>query len=251
VVQIQATRAIPRVWEVNWAIPSREGGRPWESYDWLLKTAAELGADEVSIVAATYGNLGHLSAAVSKDAAARLRVKPHAYRHRGITVHGISQRGDWYARGPVLMVLPDDEIMAEVEGQRPPAIAAVASWPNHIATWRSVYNPPRIGQVRAEQEAKFDTVIVPSLDPRAADVIDSVAVLVNEWHAVLDIDEREDIAGALIALSDANVSVEGLRAHLMRAGWQGELIENALELARRVARGERPRHHHYPLRAAG
>jgi hypothetical protein len=244
---------IPRVWEVNWAIPRREGGTPWESYCWLLKTATELGTEEVSIVAATYRGLGHLGSAISKAAAARLGVKPHAYRHRGITVRGVSQRGGWCARGPVLMVLPDDEIMAEVEGQRPPAVAAVASWPDHIATWRSIYNPPRIGQVRAEHEARFDTVVVPELDPRAAEVIDAVTVLVNEPYVVLDIDEREDIAGALIALSEANVpvSVEGLRAHLMRAGWQGELIENVLELARRIACGERPRHHHYPLRAAG
>ena len=35
----QDQRAIPRVWEVDWAIPAAEGGTLWESYNWLLTTA--------------------------------------------------------------------------------------------------------------------------------------------------------------------------------------------------------------------
>jgi hypothetical protein len=103
--------------------------------------------------------------------------------------------------------------------------------------------------VRADKEAQFDTRSVPDLDPRATAAFNDAAILVNENHAVLDTDERATIAGALIALTEANVPVEreGLRAHLMRAGWSGELIEEALALAERVARGERPRHHHFPL----
>jgi hypothetical protein len=242
-------RDVPRVWEVDWAIPAAEGGTPWAAYNWLLESAAELGASEVSIVAATYGNFGYLGSAIGSAAAERLRVLPHGYRHDGITVRGVSRRGFWSTRGPVLVSHATDEIMAEVEGQRPPAIAAVAPWPDDIATWRSIHHPGRIGQVRAEQEAPHATRSAPTLDARAAEALDSVAPLINEGHAVFDTDERETVAGALIALSTANVPVaaEGLRAHLMRAGWAGELIEQALELAARVARGERPRHHHFPL----
>jgi len=53
-----------------------------------------------------------------------------------------------------------DEALTEIEGQRPAAIAAVAQWPDDIPTWRSVHRPERIGQVRAEQEAEFDTATV-------------------------------------------------------------------------------------------
>jgi hypothetical protein len=71
------TRDIPRVWEVDWAIPEAEGGTLWEAYDWLLDTAANMGASEVTIVAATYESLGRLDRAIGDVEAGRMRVQPH------------------------------------------------------------------------------------------------------------------------------------------------------------------------------
>lgn len=63
-------------------------------------------------------------------------------------------------------------MLAEVEGQNPPAIAAVAGWPDDIAGWRSASSPQRVGQVRADQEAEFDTLVVEALDARAVTELD-------------------------------------------------------------------------------
>jgi len=237
-------RETPRIWEVDWAIPAAEGGTRWEAYDWLLETASELDADEVSIVASTYDSLGNLNWAIGASEAQRLRVQPHEYRVGGITVRGVSRRGFWHVRGPVLVAWPDDQVMADIEGKRPAAIAAVAQWPDDIATWRSVYKPTRIGQVRSEQEAEFDIATVTELDPQAADAIRGAAAIVNENHAVLSTHEREAMAGALVALRGEGVPVnrEALRAWLMAAQWQGRLVSQVLELAARVDRGETPKH---------
>lgn len=245
----QEMRAIPRIWEVDWAIPPAEGGTRWEAYDWLIEMAGELDATEVSIVASTYDSLGRLDWAIGASEAQWLRVQPHEYRVGGITVHGVSRRGFWHVRGPVLVAWPDDQVMAEIEGKRPAAIAAVVQWPDDVATWRSVYEPTRIGQVRSEQEAEFDTAMVSELDPQVADAIRGAAAVVNENHAVLSTHERETMAGALVALRSAGIPVdkEALRAWLMSAGWQGRLVNQALDLADRVERGETPRHSHFQL----
>lgn len=237
-------RDIPRVWEVDWALPPGEGGTRWEAYEWLLEMADQLGSVEVSIVASTYDSLGNLNWAIGASEAQWLRVQPHGYKIGGITVRGVSRRGFWHVRGPVLVAWPDDEVMAEIEGKRPAAIAAVAQWPDDVATWRSVYETTRIGQVRSEQEAEFDTATVTELDPEAAAAIRGAAAVVNENHAVLSTHEREAMAGALIALRGAGVSVnrEALRAFLMAAQWQGRLVNQVLELADRVDRGETPKH---------
>jgi hypothetical protein len=139
--------------------------------------------------------------------------------------------------------------MAEIEGKRPAAIAAVAQWPDDIATWRSVYGPTRIGQVRLEQEAEFDTATVGELDPQVAEIIRSATAIVNENHAVLSTHEREAMAGALIALRNAGIPVdkEALRAYLMAARWQGRLVSQVLELVDRIDRGQTPRHSHFQL----
>jgi hypothetical protein len=232
------------VWEVDWAIPASEGGTRWESYEWLLDTADQLDAPEVSIVAATYDALGRLSWAIGEDEASRLRVLPHRYRVDGITVHGISRRGYWHAKGPVLVAWASDEVLTEVEGQRPAAVAVVAQWPDDITTWRSLYGPQRIGQVRADQEAEYDTARLAEPDPRVEQAISGAAVVVNENHAVLSTYEREAMAGALVALRGVDVPVdrEALRAYLMAAGWNGKLVGQVLQLAERVERGETPRH---------
>jgi hypothetical protein len=237
-------REIPRIWEADWAIPPAEGGTRWEAYDWLLEMAGELDADEVSIVASTYDSLGNLDWAIGASEAQRLRVQPHEYKVGGITVRGVSRRGFWHVRGPVLVAWPDDQVMAEIEGKKPAAIAAVAQWPDDVATWRSVYEPIRIGQVRPDQEAEFDTATVAELDPQVADAIRGAAAIVNENHAVLSTHEREAMAGALVALRSAGIPVnkEALRAWLMAAQWQGRLVNQVLELADRVDRGETPKH---------
>lgn len=243
------TRKVPRVWEVDWAIPAAEGGTSWEAYDWLLDTAADLGASQVSIVAATYDSLGRVDRAIGSAEAAYMRVRPHRYAVDGITVHGISRRGSWYVRGPVLVAWANDHVLTEVEGQRPAAIAVVAQWPDDIATWRSVYRPKRIGQVRSGQEAEFDTAAVAELDRRVARAITGAAALANEKHSVLSTSEREVVAGALVALRAADIPVvrEALRAFLMGAGWNGALVGRVLQLAARVERGETPRHKPFPL----
>ena len=242
-------RDIPRVWEVDWAIPPAEGGTPWGAYDWLLETADQLGATEVSIVASTYDSLGHLNWAIGASAAQWLREQPHEYRVGGITVRGVSRRGFWHVRGPVLVAWPDDQVMAEIERKRPAAVAAVAQWPDDIATWRSVYGPTRIGQVRPEQEAEFDTATIGELDPQVAEIIRSATAIVNENHAVLSTHEREAMAGALVALRNAGIPVdkEALRAYLMAARWQGRLVGQVLELVDRIDRGQTPRHSHFQL----
>jgi hypothetical protein len=242
-------RDIPRVWEVDWAIPAEEGGTAWQAYGWLLDTAGNLGASEVSIVAATYESLGRLDWAIGSAEAGYLRAQPHRYRVDGITVHGVSRRGSWHVRGPVLVAWADDAILTVVEGKRPAAIAAVAQWPDDIAAWRSVHHPPRIGQVRGDQEAEFDTATVADLDPRVARAISGAAAFVNENHSVLSTHEREAMAGAFVALRGAGIAVDtdAVRAHLMAAGWNGGLVERVLQLAERVARGETPRHRPFPL----
>jgi hypothetical protein len=245
----EAKREIPRVWEVDWAIPPAEGGTPWEAYHWLLQTAADIGATEVSVLGSTYDNLGGLNFAIGAHEAANLRSTAHGYRVGGITVRAITRRGSFYVRGPVLVAWATDEALAVVEGQNPPAIAAVATWPDDIASWRSVYAPERIGQVRPDQEAEFDTVTAQPLDPRAQRAIDAAAALVNEHHSVLATYEREGVAGAFVALRAANVPVDrdAVRAYLMAAGWNGKLIEGVVTLAERVARGETPRHRRMAL----
>jgi hypothetical protein len=241
-------RDIPRVWEVDWALPAAEGGTRWAAYDWLLDTAQELGASEVSIVGANYEVLGRLDSAIGSAEASYLRTTGHNYRVDGITVSGVSRRGGWWVRGPVLVAWANDAVLAEVEGQRPAAVAAVATWPEDVAGWRSVYAPERIGQVRTEQEAEFDTVIG-DLDPRVARAIDSAAAWVNENHSVLSTHEREAMAGMFVALRSARIPVDldAVRARLMAAGWNGGLIERVLQLGERVERGETPRHRPFRL----
>ncbi len=244
-------REIPRVWEIDWAIPAAEGGTCWEAYDWLLDTAEDLGQSEVTIVGATYDALGRLGFAIGSSEAQHLRVLPHRYRVNGIVVNGVTTRGSWYVRGPVLVAWADDQVLTEIEGHRPCAIAAVAAWPDYVATWRSVYRPGRIGQVRSEQEAEYDTASVEEIDPRVADALGGAAAMVNESHAVLTTHERESMAGALIALRAAEMPVEpdAVRAHLMAAGWQGRLVDQVLTLAERIDRGETPKHSHFQLDA--
>lgn len=224
-------------------MPPAEGGTCWEAYDWLFDMADELDASEVSIVASTYESLGNLDLAIGASEAQSLRVQPHEFRVSGITVRGVSRRGFWHVQGPVLVAWANDQVMAEVEGKRPAAIAAVAQWPEDVATWRSVYGPTRIGQVRPDQEADYDTATVSELDPQVAKAIRGAAAVVNENHAVLSTHERESMAGALVALRSAGIPVdqEALRAYLMAAGWQGKLVNQTLELSERVDRGETPR----------
>lgn len=230
-------------------MPPAEGGTCWEAYGWLLDMADELDASEVSIVASTYDSLGNLDLAIGASEAQSLRVQPHEFQVNGITVRGVSRRGFWHVRGPVLVAWANDQVMAEVEGKRPAAIAAVAQWPEDVATWRSVYGPTRIGQVRPDQEADYDTATVSELDPQVAKAIRGAAAVINENHAVLSTHERESMAGALVALRSAGIPVdqEALRAYLMAAGWQGKLVNQTLELSERVDRGETPRHSNFSL----
>lgn len=245
-----ANHDIPRIWEVDWAIPPTEGGTPWESYAWAFDTAQRLGVADISIVASTYEALGRLNWAIGSAEASRLRVQPHGYNVSGMTVHGISRRGYWRAHGVVLVAWASDQVLAEIEAQRPAAIAAVAQWPDDIAGWRSIHHPPRIGQTRAEVEAQFSTVAVTPLDPRVERTIDAAAAIVNENHSVLDTDERQLMAGAFIALRQAGIGVpsDALRTHLMTKGWNGKLIERAVELAERVAAGQTPKHRPFTAR---
>lgn len=125
-----------------------------------------LGESDVSIVGATYNTLGRIEGAIGAKEANSLRVLPHQYVIDGITVHGVSRRGGWYTGGPALVAWATDQVLTEVERQHPPAIAAVADWPDDIAGWRSVYRASRIGQERHEQEAKFNTKVIADLDPQ-------------------------------------------------------------------------------------
>lgn len=238
-------RAIPRVWEVDWSIPASEGGTPWASVSWLAETARDLGYNEVSILAATYDRLGDFGRSLGSHVASRLRSTEHRHvTQSGLTVHGITTRGSWHPRGPVLVAFGGSEVLAEVEGRNPPAIATVAGWPDDIAGWRSAFAPQRIGQVRADQEAQFDTLVVQALDPRAAAELAGPLALVNENHSALSTHERQRLARAFVELRRQRVPVddEELRTHLMGAGWNGKLIAAAVGLAARVAQGQTPRH---------
>jgi hypothetical protein len=241
--------AIPRIWEVDWALPPEEGGTPWEAYDWAFETADLCGVKEITIVGATYDTLGELDRAIDDPRVASLRVLPHSYKVGPITVTGVSRRGSWYARGVVLVAWATDQVLAEIERQRPAAIAAVATWPDYVAGWRSIHKPERIGQIRPAEEAQFDTAAISGLDPQAAKAIDSAGAWVNQFHAVLDTDERAAVAGALIALRSAGVPVDPneLRVHLMTREWGGRLIDQTVELAERIASGQTPRHRPFRL----
>lgn len=235
-------REISRVWEVDWAVPASEGGTRWAAYDWALEQAAELEVD-LYVVASTYDALGRADWAIGRDQAARLRVQPHGYVQGGVTVRGVSRRGSWHTRGVVLAAWATDAVLAEIEGHRPDAVAAVCDWPDAIVSWRSLHSPERIGQVRADVEAEYDGAAV-VLDERAVRTLSPALALTNESHSVLSTHERERLAGALIALADAGLAVdpEALRGHLMALGWNGRLIGRAVQLAERVQAGQRPRH---------
>lgn len=239
---------IPRVWEVDWAVPPAEGGTPWEAYDWALEMAEELDVD-LSILASTYDALGRLDWAIGSSEAGRLRVQPHGYRAAGVNVHGVSRRGSWWVRGVVLAAWASDPVLAEIESQRPAAIVAVAQWPDDIAAWRQIHSPARIGQARPDTEAPYDAQAVAELDPRAAQAINAAGGWVNQAHSTLSTHEREAVAGALVALRRADVPVDGeaLRAHLMAQGWNGKLIERVVQLAERVANGQTPKHRPFRL----
>lgn len=243
------TRTIPRVWEVDWALAPEEDGTPWEAYDWAFDTAKACGVKDITIVGATYDTLGQLDWAIADPRAAGLRVLPHRYTAGQIAVTGVSRHGGWYARGVVIAAWANDRVLADIEGQRPAAIAAVATWPDSITGWRSVHKPDRIGQVRVEQEAQFDTATITGLDPRAIRAINSAGAWVNDSHAALDTDERRALAGALIALRSAGIAVDPdeLRAHLMLKQWAGRLIDQTIELARRIADGHTPQHRPFHL----
>ncbi len=236
------TRDIPRVWEVDWAIPE-EGGTSWESYDWAFETARELGVAEITVVGATYPNLGNLNLAIGAAEAGLLHRSPHEYEAGGVTVRGVTSRGSWHVRGVVIVAWANDDVLGQVEGQRPAALAAVVSWPKYIPAWLAAHRAKRIGQVRVEDEAEFAGGVA-QLDHRAAAALDKAAAWVNDAHHTLDSGEREAVAGALVALREARVPVDdaALRAHLMARGWNGGLINATATLARRVVKGETPRH---------
>lgn len=239
----KTARDIPRVWEVDWAVPEEEGGTPWAAYDWAFETAQELGVDEITIVGATYPNLRNLNLAIGASEADSLYRSPHEYKAGGLRVRGVTSRGNWHVRGVVIVAWADDDVLGQIEGQRPAALAAVVSWPKYIPAWLAAHHPKRIGQVRAEDEAELAGG-VEQLDPRAATALDKAAGWVNDAHNTLDNSEREVIAGALVALRETRVPVDdaALRTHLMTRGWNGGLINATVTLARRVAKGETPRH---------
>lgn len=243
------SREIPRAWEVDWAVPAAEGGTRWEAYDWAFETAEQLGVHEITVVGATYENLGNLDLAIGPVEADRLRRLPHEYQVGGMRVRGVPMRGGGLVRGVALVAWANDDVLARVEGQRPRAIAAVASWPNYIPAWLATYRPERIGQVRADAEAEYGAPAVVQLDVRAAGALDRAAAWVNEHHAGLHGAEREAVAGAFVALRAAGVPVEAdaLRAHLLARGWDGGMIADAVKLAERVANGETPHHRPMPL----
>jgi hypothetical protein len=211
---------------------------------WAFDTSQELGVGEITIVGATYPNLGNLNLAIGADEADSLHRPPHEYEAGGLRVRGVTSRGNWYVRGVVIVAWAHDDVLGQVEGQRPAAIAAVVTVPDYIPAWRAAHHPERIGQVRAEDEAEFSGGVVAQLDPRAATALDRAAAWVNDAHQTLDGSEREAVAGVLVALREARVPVDddGLRARLMARGWNGGLINATATLASRVAKGETPRH---------
>jgi hypothetical protein len=222
-------------------------GAPWESYDWAFEKAQVLGVREITVVGATYPNLRNLDVAIGVEEADLLHRLPHEYEAGGLTVRGVTSRGNWHVRGVVIVAWATDDVLGQVEGQAPAAIAAVVTVPDYIPAWLSAHNPERIGQVRVEDEAEVAGGGGAQLDPRAADAVDKAGAWVNDAHHALDRDEREAVAGVLVALRAASVpvDVDGLRAHLMARGWNGDLINRAVTLARRVADGETP--HHRPM----
>ena len=239
---------VRRVWEVDWR-PAVDDGAPWAAYPWLLRTAVEIGATEVFVAVASYEVLDRLVSTIGSDQVRKLRRTQRSYRASGVTVRAVSRRGSWWAHGPVLVAWAKDDVLAQVEGMHPPAIAAVAAGPDDIAAWRKVHNPPRIGEVRPDSDAGSETLVVAELDPRVSKAIDGAAISVNRNHWILATDERELIAGALIALRSARVAVDlgAFRAHLMAAGWSGSLIIDVLRLAKRIEAGATPRHRKFPL----
>lgn len=218
----------------------------WSAYRWALEKAQELETG-VSIVAGTYGNFRKLDDAIGSSEAQRLALGDHAYTVQGVHVRAVPARSTFFVSGVVLVAWATDARMAQVEGQHPAAVAAVASLPDDIAGWRSVHPAERIGEVRPEQESEFDSAPAEPLDPRAAAALSSSGAMINQNHAAMDTDEREGVAGALLAIRAAGLSLDpaAIRAHLMSEHWSGPIIEQALELASRIESGKRPRHRPY------
>jgi hypothetical protein len=83
---LAGARDIPRVWEVDRAVPEEKGGTPWEAYGWTFETAARLNVREITIVVATYQNLGNVDLAIGADEADLMRRPSHEYEAGGLLV---------------------------------------------------------------------------------------------------------------------------------------------------------------------
>lgn len=243
---------VPRVWEIDWSSDGTGAELPWAAYPWALAVARERGTG-VSIVAGAFKTFRNFGPGLGHARAAALYAGSHRYSDQGVVVSAVPATRRFHVGGVVLVAMASDERLAHVEGQRPVAVAAVADWPDAIVEWRSLHQPPRIGESRPDQEAEFDAEPSPPLDPRAVELLRSAGALVNTNHAVLSTHERQRVAGALVALRQAEIPVAdaALRAHLMSHGWGGPLIDQVAALAGRVRVGQTPRHDPMSVPAAG
>lgn len=143
------TRSVERAWEIDRS--NDTPGAPWESYGWVLEVAHRLGHDEISILVSTYRVFGRLGPALGTAEARALFDPPHRYAFSGVVVHGVSWRGGWQVRGPVLVVGGDATRLRAVEAAGAPAVAVVTDDPLALERWRRTHAPKVLAATRPAQ----------------------------------------------------------------------------------------------------
>lgn len=232
-----ATRNIQRAWEIDRS--RRTPGAPWESYGWLLDVAHRLGHDEISILVSNYRAFNRIGRGLGSAEARALFEQPHRYAFGGVVVHGVSWRGGWRVRGPVLVVGGHTARLTSVEDAGAPAVAVVTDDPATLELWRCVYGPLSLGATRAPFEATAEL-----LSDLAAAALRAATDEVNPRGSVLEPAQARRLAGALVGLRDEEVPVRprDLATFLLSRGWSGRLALQGAEIGQRVWSGQTPRH---------
>ncbi|MTD46300.1 hypothetical protein GKE82_18915 [Conexibacter sp. W3-3-2] len=231
------SREIERAWELD-----RSGGTrpaPWESYGWLLDAAHRLEQDEISILVSSYRVFHRIGQGLGSAEARALFEVPHRYAFGGVVVHGVSWRGGWRVRGPVLVVGGDTARLTAVEDAGAPAVAVVTDDPAALGLWRYVYEPLSLGAARTPVEPPTE-----ALSDLAAAALRAATDAVNPRRAVLEPAQVRTLAGALVALRNEEFPVppRDLATFLLSLGWSARLALQGAEIGHRVWSGQTPRH---------
>jgi hypothetical protein len=191
---------------------------------WLLSQAKALGGEPLFYVPGRR-NVEHddLLLRLSKS------VKTETWR----TLMGSGWRG-----GPVLAAWPDQQKLAQIDGDRRTSALCVLTWSERdVAAWVTAHHPDVLspGVVAPAAAALTDPVVVRG--------IDSLTMLVNQNNHLASTFDRNLAVAVLLTLHDGGhrLDPEGIYAHALSSGWPADGADRLKELAERVAAGKRPR----------